>query len=60
MHECQQDERIRSLTTKVDKMEVTMENTVDFQRKIIWGLISTLMAIAGVTITILLKMKGVG
>jgi hypothetical protein len=61
MHdECQQDERIRSLTSRMDKMEVNMINSVEFQRKVIWGMVGILFTTVGTLITILLKVKGVG
>jgi hypothetical protein len=61
MHdECQQDERIRSLTSRIDKMEVNMINSVDFQRKVIWGMVGILFTTVGTLITILMKVKGVG
>ena len=67
IHDCQQDERIRNLTARVDKLEERMDTVKDdlkaikdFQTKLLIAIIGVLLTSGGTLILLLLKLKGVG
>lgn len=66
-HDCIQDERIRDLTKRIDKLEERTDTMKDdlkdikaFQSKLMWAMIGALISSTGTLITLLLKVKGVG
>jgi len=66
-HNCIQDERIRELTARVDKLEEKILNIVetlkdfkDFQKWLIRGMISASLFSCSTLILLIFKLKGVG
>lgn len=66
-HECMQDERIREISKKVDKLEErvdTMREDLkeikEIQNKLLWGIIVVLLTSISTLFTVVLKLKGVG
>lgn len=66
-HECLQDERIRNLTARMDKIEERVDTTKDdlkaikaFQMKLMWAMVGAFASSTGTLFLMIFKMKGVG
>lgn len=66
-HDCTQDERIRNIITRVDKLEekvdtikICLKEIKDFQNKLMWVTFGGLVSSVGSLILLILKMKGIG
>ena len=66
-HDCIQDERIRNLTTRIDKLEERTDTTKEdlkdikaFQGRLMWGIIGALLSSTGTLLILIFKLKGVG
>jgi hypothetical protein len=60
-HDCIQDERIRDLQKRVDKLEVQSDNTreilkklEDFQTRVTWGLIGLFCTSVGTLVSVVI------
>ena len=57
-HECLQDERIRLLTSRVDRLETKVENIELTLNKLLWGMFGTLATSVVTLLTILVQSRG--
>lgn len=64
---CIQDDRIRDLCKRVDKLEERVDTVKEdlatikqFQVKLLWGMIGVLLTSGGTMLLLILKLKGVG
>lgn len=61
MHDCAQDQRIRDLTERMNKVETKVDNVQKVLDKLLWGIFATLLTSVGTLILLVLKFleKGV-
>ena len=66
LHDCLQDERIREISQKLNKLEERVDTMKDdlkdiksTQNKLLWGVISVLLTSSGTLFTVILNLKGV-
>lgn len=67
VHDCLQDERIRELSKRLDKLEERVDTMKEDLKeiksqnnKLLWGVIGVLLTSAGTLALLILKMKGIG
>ena len=65
-HDCNQDERIRDLTARMDRQEERTLNIVGtladikaFQNKLLWGMLTASLSSIGTLLILIAKMKGI-